>query len=393
MPEPPRKSRRINARNQRLSSSTTHINTNVGNSVPQVTPTQTSTVNHVNTTSIDTAYIDQRIQQQIKAAVPELTTSIVDALKAHGLVFPQANFTTPSQTPMQSENVSYPPIPAAQSIPSTCTSIQTDNLLAGTHTNMSDNVPNTNTTVNSNIQFNSSISKPLALGVDPKIKAKIWAQEYIDIGCLISRKATKPRFQAVESEKGGMIWEKTQPPNFRFESVAHWLSAYHIFVSIYAVKYPQETGALMKYAHTIQSLARRAGDTAAFIYDRTFREWREHDWEKLPWDQVNNELYSEAMSLGLKIKFDTLSKSSVVTKSHPFPGTGAPNRSSRYCFSFNNNNGKCSRGSSCKYPHVCERCGGGHSKKDCSQSSHASKANITNYKQLKSGGTNFYPRK
>jgi hypothetical protein len=29
-----------------------------------------------------------------------------------------------------------------------------------------------------------SISKPLALGVDPKIKGKIWAQEYIDLGDL-----------------------------------------------------------------------------------------------------------------------------------------------------------------------------------------------------------------
>ena len=46
---------------------------------------------------------------------------------------------------------------------------------------------------------------------------------------------------------------------------------------------------------------------AAYIYDRTNGEWREHDYESLPWDQVNNELYSEAMSLGLKIKFDNLS--------------------------------------------------------------------------------------
>ena len=117
----------------------------------------------------------------------------------------------------------------------------------------------------------------------------------------------------------------------------------------------------MKYADIIQTLARRSCDVAAYIYDRTYREWREHDYESLPWDQVNNELYSEAMSLGLKIKFDNLSKN---IKSLPFPVSGAPQRSSnKYCYSFNNNNGRCERGLNCKYPHVCEKCGRAHFKR------------------------------
>ena len=72
-----------------------------------------------------------------------------------------------------------------------------------------------------------------------------------------------------------MSLEKQPPPIFRFESIAHWLSAFHIFVSIYTEKYPNEAGTLMKYAYTIQTLARRSCDVAAFIYDRIFREWRE----------------------------------------------------------------------------------------------------------------------
>ena len=58
--------------------------------------------------------------------------------------------------------------------------------------------------------------------------------------------------------------------------------------------------------------------------------------------QVNNELYSEVMSLSLKVKFDNLSKN---IKSFPFPVSGAPQRSSKkYCYSFNNNDGRCERG-------------------------------------------------
>ena len=99
------------------------------------------------------------------------------------------------------------------------------------------------------------------------------------------------KFQPTETSEGGMAWEKQQPPTYRFENISHWLSAFHIFVSIYSEKYPKETGSLMKYADIIQNLARRSCDVAAYIYDRTYREWREHDYESLPWDQVNNELY------------------------------------------------------------------------------------------------------
>ena len=75
------------------------------------------------------------------------------------------------------------------------------------------------------------------------------------------------------------------------------------------------------------------------------------------------------MSLGQKIKFDNLSKN---LKSLPFPVSGAPQRSSlwiskKYCYSFNNNDGRCERGQNCKYPHVCEKCGGGHFKRLCRQ--------------------------
>jgi hypothetical protein len=50
----------------------------------------------------------------------------------------------------------------------------------------------------SHLHFSTpSISKPLALGVDPKIKAKIWAQEYIDLGHLLNKNVSKVRFHAV----------------------------------------------------------------------------------------------------------------------------------------------------------------------------------------------------
>ena len=108
----------------------------------------------------------------------------------------------------------------------------------------------------------------------------------------------------------------------------------------------------MKYADTIQTLARKSCDVAAYIYDRTYIEWREYDYKSLPWDQVNNELYNLSKNI----------------KSLPFPVSGVSQRSSKkYCYSFNNNDGRCERGQNCKYPHVCEKCGEGHFKRLCRQ--------------------------
>jgi hypothetical protein len=40
------------------------------------------------------------------------------------------------------------------------------------------------------------------------------------------------------------------------------------------------------------------------MHDKTFRQWRETAWVYLPWDQVNSELYNDAMHLGLQIKLN-----------------------------------------------------------------------------------------
>ena len=42
----------------------------------------------------------------------------------------------------------------------------------------------------------------------------------------------------VEPPGGGFALEKQNPPTYRFDSVVHWLSAFHVFVGIYCEKYP-----------------------------------------------------------------------------------------------------------------------------------------------------------
>jgi len=129
----------------------------------------------------------------------------------------------------------------------------------------------------------------------------------------------------------------------------------------------------MKYAHTMQNLARRSCDLVAFVYDQTFRRWRETVWVHLPWDQVNSELHNDAMHLGLQVKLNQNGKSNKRgTKTFlklPFPirpsNEGGNKTKHAYCYSFNNNKGKCERGQNCLFPHVCENCGGPHHRQIC----------------------------
>ena len=55
----------------------------------------------------------------------------------------------------------------------------------------------------------------------------------------------------------------------------------------------------MKYADTVQRLGRQARDTAALFYDKQFRLRRQDSPELLPWDQLNGELFNQALSMGL----------------------------------------------------------------------------------------------
>ena len=196
----------------------------------------------------------------------------------------------------------------------------------------------------------------------------------------------------VEPPGGGFALEKRNPPTYRFESVAHWLSAFHVFVGIYSEKYPHEIGSLMKYAHTIQNLARRSCDIAAFMYDKTFRQWRETARVYLPWNQVNSELYNDAMHLELQIKLN-LNGKLLSTKTMPKTFQRRPFQpkplmkgvtKNTHTASFNNNKGKCERGQNCQYPHVCEKCGGAHFRQICPKERRAefSQSQISAGKQL-----------
>ncbi|XP_061186645.1 uncharacterized protein LOC133194752 [Saccostrea echinata] len=193
----------------------------------------------------------------------------------------------------------------------------------------------------------------LTLGVDIKIRAKIHANEFVKFATLLPNDLDyeeTEKYKSVDKD-GQLIFVKTNEKG-SLKTINKWVEAFHIFVAIYAEKFPHEIGQLMTYAHTVQKIADSCGDRAALLYDEKFRRWREKEPSSCAWDKKNIELYQEALVSGLDFKL----------KSKKQPFRAQPKQHS-YCYSYNNL-GSCNK-INCPHQHVCQYCAGKHPRQRC----------------------------
>ena len=143
------------------------------------------------------------------------------------------------------------------------------------------------------------VARPLSLGVDSKLKGLIWSDSYVDFALLLG-KSDSGGMEVVPDSSGVLICR--QQPSFKVRTLDLWLRAFHVFVAVYCSRHPGQAANLMKYASTIQKLAQQAGVGAALSYDKSFRQWKEDDPSQLPWEQLNVELFNQALAMGLTQK-------------------------------------------------------------------------------------------
>ena len=88
-------------------------------------------------------------------------------------------------------------------------------------------------------------------------------------------------------------FEPVQNPK-KVSSINDWVSAFHTFVAIYCVKFPNETPNLIKFCETVRDIATCGGDWSN--YDEQFRYIRQANPRQYPWDIVHWELWHRAVS-------------------------------------------------------------------------------------------------
>ena len=199
-------------------------------------------------------------------------------------------------------------------------------------------------------QLFQSVSLPVDARLSDKLRTKIWGQEYVDFGSLLTNQVLDNQYQitvqntASDTAPSLCIEPVTKPK--KITSIEAWINSFHVFVGVYTKKFPHEAPALMKYGEIIQDLAVRGHNWK--FYDENFRFLRQAHGALLPWDRIHGELW--------------LKSQNVLRKTSP-PQFSAPQRTKPdsipkgYCFRFHKGR-KCPPG--CAFKHLCYRCEGSH---------------------------------
>ena len=216
--------------------------------------------------------------------------------------------------------------------------------------------------------------------LDPKIKAKIWSNEYFDFGQLLHSAPAESQYNmSIATANGSSTPTLCLEPTNKAKSISSievWTSAFQVFVGVYTSRYPLEGPALMKYSEVVRDLAARGCDWR--YYDTNFRYLRQQNPTSMPWGVTHWELWIRSQHFfqgGLR--------------SNP---PQAPTHSSYipkgYCRKFHS--GATCPG--CSYKHECHKCGSMHPSTKCNfRAQHP--RNLQRYPAAKSKPSNTNPGK
>lgn len=199
----------------------------------------------------------------------------------------------------------------------------------------------------------SSVTFDLESRVSDRLKAKIWANEYIDFGSLltVSPEETKYRLSvANDNDNPSLCFEHVKPKR-KSLTIDQWLTAFNVFVAVYTVKAPHSISCLMKYCEVVRDIAAKQGNWR--YYDEQFRFLRQSKPDRYPWDTVAWELWHQALHSSLVVSRQHNNHDFRARRPNQRPFQSFPKG---VCWRFHS--GQFCRG--CNFRHSCFKCGGHH---------------------------------
>ena len=271
-----------------------------------------------------------------------VTLAVTEALKAVGV-----GQTTPLSSP-PTVNPSPWPVDASATV-ETATAAEIasiSSLSAGMSISNSNDKP-------SEVNF-TSVAIDLEARVSAKLKAKIWADEYIDFGALLSSFPDDDKFilSFNNDGKSPSLCLEPSKPKPKFLSLGQWQTAFNTFVAVYTVKYPLKVAALLKYCEVVRDIANKSGNWR--YYDQQFRYLRQTNPEKFPWDRVMWELWNQAIHVASKSPSENTRNKKPQTR----PFLSFPKG---VCWKFHS--GEFCAG--CRFKNTCFKCGATHPATRC----------------------------
>ena len=186
-----------------------------------------------------------------------------------------------------------------------------------------------------------SAAIPLHSRVPMKTKEGIWNNEFVELSTLYDEETD----DVTISLKSGKI-STSNSTKRKYMSIEQWTDAFNVYMSVYRLKFPDQSEQLSTYLNTVRKIALENGQW--HYYDTNFRKIRQSIG--LQWNQIHSELYVTAMMRKQKQPFRS---------NRDLPATSR----SRSSFAIKNTCHKFNRGSECSgcvYKHMCRHCGGRH---------------------------------
>ena len=140
-------------------------------------------------------------------------------------------------------------------------------------------------------KYTSSLSSiSLYAHVDEKIRAKIWAGEFVELSKLFNNSADDSYVLSVVNGSGQPTISLKPRSEGKIYSIERWTKAFQIYMAILTLKQPEQAPNLLKYCDVVRDLAIKGYNWR--MYDDSFRRMRETD--PVPWEQVIMELWVKA---------------------------------------------------------------------------------------------------
>ena len=93
---------------------------------------------------------------------------------------------------------------------------------------------------------------------DKTNQSKIWANEYINLGTLLSSFPGDPKYNFTVKSSGSnqpVVSVEPVQNSKSITSIDQWTIAFQVFVAVYTIRFPDSASGLMKYSVTLRDLA------------------------------------------------------------------------------------------------------------------------------------------
>ena len=213
----------------------------------------------------------------------------------------------------------------------------------------------------------SSVTFDLESRVSDRVKAKIWANEYVDFGSLltVSPDESKYRISVTDDHDHPSLCLEHVKPKRRSLTIDQWLTAFNVFVAVYTIKTPSAISSLKKYCEVVRDIAAKQGNWR--YHDKQFRFLRQSKPDRYPWDNVAWELWHHALHSSLTTSRPNCNNDFRTRRPNQRPFQSFPKgvcwrfHAGQFCREFN-------------FKHSCFKCGSVHPATQCA----ATRSNTNN---------------